>query len=141
MNTNRFMLASLVVFVFFFLAEWIFHGVILRVSYMEVQQLLRPEGEATGFMTWMVLGHLFMALMFCYLFTKNYENKGVAEGLRFGLIIGLLYGIPTSLINYAVQPWPMSIVLSWMIGYTMIFTMAGVVVSMVYRAKAEEAMA
>ena len=56
----------------------------------------------------MMLSQLFFSIAFVFLFSKNYEAKGVSEGARFGLYAGLL--IATLDIGaYCYLPIPLSL--------------------------------
>jgi hypothetical protein len=51
------------------------------------------------------------------------------------MIMGAILAVPHSLINYAVQPWPATVVVTWIMGYFIEFIIAGVLVSLVYQPK------
>ena len=135
MNVSRYVLASVVVFVYFFLAEYVFHGVILSGWYEEGIHLLRPEAEATRYFVWMLLGFLILSFGFGFIFLKGYEGKGLCEGFRFGLYVGIAFAASTSLINYAVFPFPGKWIVAWVIGYPVIMILAGMIFAAVYRPK------
>ncbi len=133
MNVQRYLIGSIVVFVFIFLAEFVFHALILDSFYNEARYLLRPETEAGGFMIWMALGILLMAFGFCFIFIKGYQNKGIGEGLRFGLYVGVTFAVSASLINYAVFPFPTSWVIGWIIGEPIIMIISGIIIAAIYK--------
>jgi len=135
MNVNRYVLASAIVFVYFFLIEYVFHGLILSGWYNEALHLLRPEAEATRYFPWMILGFLVLSFGFGYIFLKGYEDKGLGEGLRFGLYVGIAFSVSASLIDYAVFPFPGKWIVAWIIGYPVIMVFAGIIFSAIYRPK------
>ena len=130
MNKTRYLGASLAVFVFIFIYEWAFHGNFLKGMYMQTQHLWRPPNECV----WpaMLGGQIFFSFMFTLIFLKGYENKGMGEGLRYGVLIGLLF-IPTNLIFYAVQPLPYALVAAWCVGGMLEMILAGMIAATVYR--------
>lgn len=132
MNVQRFIFASAVVFVFIAIYEWVFHGILLHDMYTQTASLWRTEAEMQSKFHWLLLGQLFLAIMFCFIFTKGYENKGLAEGLRYGILIGLLF-IGNNLIMYAVQPFPTKLVISWIVGGIVEGAIAGLILAAVYR--------
>ena len=118
MNVQRYFIGSNVVFVFLFIVEWIFHGLIMDGFYDEARHLLRPETEGGSCMIWMIIGFLLMAFGFCFIFTKGYENKGIGEGIRFGLYVAIAFSVSASLMSFAAFPYPTSWVIGWIIGET-----------------------
>ena len=133
MNVKRYVLGSLAVFVFIYLAEFLFHGVIMAGKYQEQIELLRPEAGSMARMPVMALGFLIMAFGFCFVFTKGYEGKGIAEGIRFGLYVAIAFGLSANLINYTVFPWPGMWVAYWTIGETIIMMMGGALIALIYK--------
>ncbi len=133
MNTSRYVIGSLVVFVYIFIFEFLFHGMLLTPLYMQAEQLMRPEPEFFGYFHWIVIGELILAFFFCLIFTKGYEGKGIGEGVRFGLLVGIGFGVSSALITYAVHPFPGKLVLAWVIGYPVEMILAGVIIAAIYK--------
>jgi hypothetical protein len=132
MNTKRYVLGSLAVFVFIFVFEWVLHGQILAGLYEQTMEVWRPKEGMADYMGWMVAGQLLFAFIFGYIFLKGYENKGVGEGFRYGILIGLLFA-PAQLIWYAVLPIPLTLAIGWLGGAIIEMALAGVVLAAVYR--------
>jgi hypothetical protein len=133
MNVKRYVLGSIAVYLVVYLAEFLFHGMIMVDSYNQYLELLRPETESSSYMLFMSLGFLILAFGFSYIFVQGYEGKGIGEGIRFGLIAGIAFGISANLINYSVFPWPSAWIVAWMAGETVIMMLAGAVIAMVYK--------
>jgi len=134
MNTQKYCLGSIGVFIFIFVFEWIFHGMILGETYSQTAHLWRPKEEMPQYMGWMVLGQLLFAFIFSYIFLKGYENKGTMEGVRYGLLIATLY-VPTNIILYSVIPYPAHLVVAWVIGGYIEMSIAGAVLATIYKPK------
>ena len=132
MNTKRLLGGWIAVFIFIFVFEWIFHGMIMKAMYQQTASLWRPEAEMKRLFHWLVIGQLFVAFAFSYIFTKGYENKGIVEGIRYGILIGLLFSGP-NLIMYAVAPYPSMMIVRWIAGGIFEFAVAGAVIAAVYR--------
>lgn len=130
MNTKKYVIASLVVFAFIFVFEWIFHGMLLHGIYEQTSHLWRPKGEY-NFLA-MTAGQLLFTFVFVFIFLKGLEHKGLAEGVRFGLLIGLLY-LSNNLIFYAVQPLPANLIVIWSVGAFIELALAGVILAVLYR--------
>lgn len=132
MNTKRFLLAWLVVFAFVFLFEMAFHGTIMKGMYQQTASMWRNEADMKSLYHWIVIGQFLLAGVFCYIFTKGYEGKGTVEGIRYGLLIGILFA-PQNLMLYAVAPYPVMMIVRWIGGGLMEAILAGVIVGIVYR--------
>ena len=132
MNAKLFLFSCLGVFVFVFIYEWVFHGVFLEGLYQQTSHLWRTEEEMFLKFHWMVIGQLVLSVMFCFIFTKGYENRGIGEGVRYGLWMAIFLSSP-SLIMYAVAPYPFALIAAWIVGGVVEFMIAGVILASIYR--------
>jgi len=104
---------------------------ILASAYTSLDHLWRPEMNS---LMWLyLLVGLFAAFMFVYIFTKGYEGKGLMEGLRFGIIIGLFVTIPNVFGQYFVYPLPFKLVVQWFAFGMIEFILIGVVAAALYK--------
>jgi hypothetical protein len=133
MNTGRYVIGSIVVFLFFLLANWLFHGVLLTGWYGEAPELIRANYGGGTHGICMLAGFLILAFGFCFIFLKGYENKGVLEGFRYGLYVGITFCISASLIHYPVFPFPGKWFAAWVIGYPIQMILAGMIFAAVYK--------
>ena len=67
-----------------------------------------------------------------YIFTLNYEGKGIGEGVRFGLCIGMLLGA-IEIGKYSYMPVPIILMLSWVLAALLTGLGSGVILSLVYK--------
>lgn len=130
MNVSRYVLAVLVAFAVIFGYDYLVHGVLMMDQYQETIKLWRPQ--APEFIVVMAASQFLYAIMFVFIFTRNYENLGLAEGLRFGLYIGALLAALT-LGMYAFLPVPFKIVAYWMLADLIKGLLVGAVTAAVYR--------
>lgn len=131
MNKKRYIIMSIAVFVIFLLIEIFQHAVILKNSY-----LARPDFMRTGGADIMVLnifGGIIFSFMFCYIFIKGYEGKGIMEGIRFGLIISSLIWLPKMIFEYANFNFPGSWPLIWFMFGIIATVISGIVSAFIYR--------
>ncbi|RKY80626.1 hypothetical protein DRQ00_01700 [candidate division KSB1 bacterium] len=133
MNAKKFLLAGVGVFVYMMITDFIIHGLILKGCYStpEFQYLWRPAGEMINWLMW--VSRLIFSFVFVFIFTKGYEQKGLAEGLRFGLYIALLLTLTRILMNYATQPISFSLAIYWFVLETIQLVIAGLVAAAIYR--------
>ena len=136
MNVGRYVLGSVVVLIYFYFYEWIFHGIIMRKWYGMQMSLFRPDMESGIFLLWMLLGLIILAFGFCFIFLKGYEKKGIGEGFRYGLYVGFTFSVSTSLIEFSIFPYPGSWVIGWIIGYLIMMILAGIIFAAIYKPKA-----
>jgi hypothetical protein len=109
------------------------HEVWLEGTYEGLADVFRVEAEMMGMMWMMMAGSLLYLFLFCYIFTKGYEGKGVSEGARYGLLMGLFLSIPMSVDNFVVYPLPGSLAVTWFISGVVSFVAAGAVFAAIYK--------
>ena len=130
MNKKRFFISAIAAFVFVFLYEFLVHGFLLMDLYKQTAEMWRPEGE--GNMLFMFMSQLGFAAVAAYIFTLHYESKGVGEGVRFGLCIGMLIGA-IDIGTYCYMPIPMVLMLSWVLASLLKGLGTGMVLSLTYK--------
>jgi hypothetical protein len=135
MKTKRFALASAAVFVVFAILEGIIHGVLLADIYQQTSSIWRPENDIQRNMWLMWLGYLIFAPVFVLIYSKGYEaNKGgLPQGIRFGLITGMLLSASQSLGWYVVLPIPGVLAFWWFVTGMVETVAAGAAVGVIYR--------
>ena len=131
MINKRLAICTLVVFVFMFFYEFGFHGILLQADYEQLPNIMRADDDAQSLFHFLLLGLLLMSYMICVIFERGYENKGLAEGARFGLLLGLLLSGP-SLVFYAVMQFPGDLVVKWFAGGLVELVLAGMVLATAY---------
>jgi len=139
MNCNvdckRFTVTVLAVFAFIWGFEFLFHGFYMADLYEATKHLWRPEAEMQDRFILLIGGQLLIAVMFCWIFAKGHEGRGIMEGVRYGVYIALLFAGP-HLIMHAVAPYPTELTLSWIGGGFVEMILAGMVAASIYRPKA-----
>ena len=133
MNIKKWVITSLVIFVAAQILEFIIHYLILGGAYQATSHLWRPDEEMNQMMWLMYLTGLVWAFLFVYIFAKGYEGRGIMEGVRFGLIIGVFSSLPMSLGNYVTVPIPFSLALNWFIFGMIEITILGVLAALLYK--------
>ncbi len=135
-NTVRFLAGGLAVFAVFEICDFIIHGPILGSYYNSLTGLWRPE--MMSLMWIMHLSTFIFSFLIMFIFIKGYEDRGLPEGVRFGIMIGLITAGMGALYQYVVYPIPFTLVIQW-IAYGLIeFILAGLVAAAIYRPVPEE---
>jgi hypothetical protein len=106
---------------------------VLGDTYQALSHVWRPEAEMMSKMWIMFLTSAVWTVLFCYIFTRGYENKGVMEGVRYGLMIGLFIGIPFSYESYAIYPITIGLANAWVILSVVMAIACGAVLAAIYK--------
>lgn len=131
MNIKRFITASVVVFVAFEIIDMLVHTLILGKAYQALGPIWRSDMMSK---MWIFhIGSFILSFLFTYIFIKGYENKGLAEGARYGAVIGLYANIPYAFYEYAMFPLPLSLCLQWFVYGMIEFIICGMIVAAIYR--------
>jgi hypothetical protein len=75
----------------------------------------------------------FFSFFFVFIFSKGYEGKGVAEGIRYGLYVALMVVLPNAYGSYAMMQIPYSLALQWFLYGSLEYVIAGAILSGVFR--------
>ena len=139
LNVKQWAIASVAAFVAMAVIEFLVHGVMLSSWYMEYPSYWRTQEQMMSKMPWMYAGYLFFAGLFSYIYTRGYEGKsGVGEGMRYGMLVGALIGIPKMFIDHAVFYYPGKIVVGWGVSMLVMCTILGMVVGLIYKGSASK---
>ena len=102
--SKKVLIAAASVFVFFAIYSYVVNGVILQSAYMATASLWRPDFERLIWVYHVI--NLVGAFLFVFVFSKGYEGKGMMEGVRFGLYMGIWIGIGYAYGTYAMVAIP-----------------------------------
>lgn len=134
MTDKRFIFATLAVFAAMFVFNWLFHGVYMMPDYEATASLWRPMEEMNEMFLICLSKQLALAAVITWLFAQNYEGKGIPEGLRFGLAIGVLMGL-LQFGGYVYMPISFDMALSWLAGGILLGVILGLVLARVFECK------
>ncbi len=111
MDTKRYLIAAIVVFVVYSGVAYPIHQVLLRPDY-ESLEAVREFAEFTKRVPLLYLANLIFSLAFCYIYIQGYEpNKHwLRQGVRYGLVVATLLA-PMALIGYVARPIPLLLAL------------------------------
>ncbi|MBN1826685.1 MAG: hypothetical protein JW958_10490 [Candidatus Eisenbacteria bacterium] len=133
MKGKRFWIASAVLFIVWMILDYLFHEVLLGDAYRATPGLWRSPEEMSRLMPLMGLGTLIYCVFFVFVFSKGREGKGIREGLRFGLSIGILFSAPMAIGSYVSMP-----LTGWLAGMWFVIGMVenlvgGAITAAIYR--------
>ena len=86
---------------------------------------------------WMyyVMG-LIGSFFFTFIFSKGYEGKGIAEGVRYGLYIGIWMSMGMAYGTYSMVAIPYSLALQWFLYGVVEYVIGGIILALVFGKKA-----
>ncbi len=123
------------VFVTIEILEMLVNFVILGPSYQATPQIWRADMSSKMWIFHVVM--LVGAFFFSFIFSKGFENNGVAEGVRYGTYIGIWLGVGKAYGTYAMIAIPYSMALQWFIYGVIEYVIAGIVLAFIFKPKAE----
>jgi hypothetical protein len=131
-NFGRVAAAAVVAWIVSLALSPLVNNVLLADLYARHAAVFRPQAEMN-----LVLGlgaSLVGFFVFAYAYAKGYEGGGGAvEGLRFGVVVGLLLACFAVVWNYVVLPVSGSLAVAWVVDTLVEMALYGVVVGLVYK--------
>jgi hypothetical protein len=130
---KKLLIAFVSVYVVVQVCNFMIHAQWLAPTYQSLSEVWRPEAEMQSKMWIMFVTSASFSFFFCYVFARGYEGKGLAEGARYGVIIGLFFGISQAYDSYVIYPIPYSLALKWFLSGLAVCVLLGVVAAAVYK--------
>ncbi len=133
MKNKTFWIGFVAVFVVMQGLGYVIHEVMMGDTYERLASIFRPEAEMYDMMWMMMVGGTVSIFMFCYIFTRGYEGKGIMEGVRFGALIGFLMAGPMAIDPHVIFPLPAEVASIWLISGIASLMVAGAVFAAIYQ--------
>jgi len=134
MNTKRWLLASVVVFVVILVLEFVIHGVLLQGVYQQTASVWRTQAEMQRLMWIFWVGYLVFAPIFALIYVKGYEKgkPGPGQGFRFGLYVGAMLSVMHGFGWYVILPISLALSFYWFVAILVESIAMGIAASLVY---------
>lgn len=132
MNGKRYFFATIALFIYTILYEWITHDVILINLYQETIHVWRDFSEIETLMPWILIYQLAMSACVALFFALVFKEGGVLNGLLFGLCLGVFGGILTAS-WYLWLPVPAKLGWTWLINSIIQGIGGGLVLGAIYK--------
>jgi hypothetical protein len=113
--------------------EAFWHSQFMMPLYEKTQNVWRSWPEMQALNGYYILGLILIGITLSFIFTRNYQNGGLAEGIRFGFYLGLLIGL-IQFMAYIYLPIPMEIGVRWFFGWVIEGVIAGITLSLTFMA-------
>ena len=131
MNWKRFSTASAAVYVAVLAIDFILNAIFMKTANESLKSLWRPNMSSRAWL--MYVFSALIALLFTYIFVKGREGKGLAEGVRFGIIIWLFVSVPMNVSWWVMLPIGWQIILRWILFGLLEMLIAGILVAAIYK--------
>jgi hypothetical protein len=133
-NFPRVAVAALAAWILYFAMGYLVHGLLLRDLYLQHGPVMRPEVDASAILPAAFAASLIGFFAFAYSYAKGYEGgSGLQEGLRFGVLVGLMLCCFTAIWEYMLWPAQAGLLAAWLIDFIVEFALYGMVVGVIYR--------
>ena len=136
-DCKKFGLACVAGFVVFNVLEFIQHAVLLAPVYRKpgYAAVWNPPDVMKSRQWAMFLAYLILAVAFTKVYAQGYEDDKppVGQGVRFGLLAGLLVAPLHALLQYMVFPVSLKLALAWTAGGILNCVILGVVTALLFR--------
>lgn len=137
-NVKSLLITIVVAFVAIQSMDFLVHGVWLKPVYEATASLWRSEAEMQSMMPVMLLGHFLTAGAFTLIYAAAVaEKRRISCTLKYASTMGLFAGAG-QLMMYAVQPYPGSLVVKWIVAGIIESIILGVIVFKVYKLPAKQ---
>ena len=100
---------------------------------LPLASVFRPKAEMDQMMWIFFVTSAVLTLMFCYIFTRGYQNRGIGEGVRYGFYMGLFFMVVQAYDAYVTYPLPYHLIFKWFVSGMVVFIAMGAIVSLVYK--------
>jgi hypothetical protein len=111
----KLLISTLLCFAFIFGFNAVLHGELLMPIYEHTKHLWRTTNDMHNHFHFMLLTQLVTAFVVSGLYAKYCGGCGVMRGLRFGVLIGILFGT-MSAASYAWMPISWDLAQAWFFG-------------------------
>lgn len=142
MNLARVAMAAVVAWVVYLGVSFVVHTMLLKDLYLQHLSAMRPEVDQNGILP---IGFMFALVgffAFAYTYAKGYEGgSGAQEGLRFGVLVGILICSFRVIWDHMVWPVSLQLTAAWMVDYIVEFALYGMIVGGIYKPAARTARA
>ena len=137
MNVKKFWIAVVVVFILTEVTGYLIHGVMLSSTYQSegIKDIFRSMEDMQSKMWVMWVTDLVWVFFFTFIFVKGYENKGILEGFKYGIYIGLFIPFVFAYQSYVIYPVPYSLAVQWFLFGMIQCVIYGLVVAAIYKPK------
>jgi len=132
-NRKKYIIASVVVALVAYAFDFIVHVLILADAYKANEALFGSMDQMMKYIWLNPIAYFSLSFALGFIFIKGYENRGIMEGVRFGLLTGILMHVPRFCFEVMYYPYPKIFDVSNLVFGLIIFVILGIVFSLIYK--------
>jgi hypothetical protein len=125
---KKYLLSVVIVFLVWSVIDFVVHGVILASAYQATAAIWRPMAEMK--IGLMYLSTFLATAAFCAIYMLLVNPKSLKAGVIYGLLVGLLVGVPMAIGTYSVMPITVQIAAGWFGGMLVEMVFGGLCLGM-----------
>ena len=101
MNVKKFLWSTVLGFIVMFILSWIGHEPLMQGLLFDSSPMAEIERESPAVIG-IAAAYLVLSLLMVYIYPRGIEGDSVfGNGIRFGIVMGLLIALPISIILYS----------------------------------------
>jgi hypothetical protein len=134
MNYSRLALAAVAATVVDGVYGYLVYGQVIGSEFLRYPDIYRSNESQPAYLPLMFVGILFAMFVAAYLYAKGYEGgSGLQEGMRFGVLVGLLMVGYVAGTDYATMRIGKRLTLYFGLAQLVEWVVAGITIGLVYR--------
>ena len=134
MNYGRLALAVVAAFVADAVYGFLVYGTLLKHQFSHFPNVYRPEATQMTFMPILFGGILLALAAAAFMYAKGYEGgSGIAEGMRFGMLLGVFAAGYAAIVGYALTNIDHYLGVHLMLANFFEWTINGAVIGLIYK--------
>jgi len=134
MNMSRVAMAAVAAWIVDAVYGFCVYGMLLKSEFARYPDIYRPDNMQGAYMPYLFGGILIAMFAAAYIYAKGYEGgSGISEGIRFGVLMGILVVGYVCLVNYAVMNVGRHLAGAMALAGLVEWIIAGAVIGLVYK--------
>lgn len=134
MNYSRLALAAVAATVVDGVYGYLVYGQVIGSEFLRYPEIYRSNESQPAYLPLMFVGILFAMFVAAYLYAKGYEGgSGLQEGMRFGVLVGLLMVGYVAGTDYATMRIGKKMALYFGLAQLVEWVVVGITIGLVYR--------
>jgi hypothetical protein len=131
-NFGRVAAAAIVAWIVYLAVSPLVNNVLMADLYAQHARVFRPNADMN--VAFGLAATLAGFFVFAYAYAKGYEGgSGAVEGLRYGVIVGLLLATFSVAWNYVVLPVSAALAAAWIVDVIVEMAIYGTTVGLIYK--------
>lgn len=131
MNTKRFIVSVVALFIFIFIYESLVHGFLLTGLYSETPTIWRDYSQLKAYTPFNTIIMGLLSIWITFIFTRIFKSGGWKSGLQFGFYLGVLSGIQAAGAFYYL-PISFALAMAWFVSNLVEVVLGGLLIGILY---------